>query len=136
MQSYTGKPVHWETIPNIYSSHTMIKESGLPNFLGHRIPVNSQLKPHRWRFHLRDFWDNQLPDLIECGFSLNFDRKNVLESTETNHSLALDNTQHIDSYIAEEISYHAMHGPFTEKKFPLHVSPLMVRDKKTYHYGT
>ena len=51
MQSYTGKPVHWETIPDIYSSHTMIRQSSLPNFLGHRIPVNSQLKPHRCRFH-------------------------------------------------------------------------------------
>ena len=24
MLSYTGQPVHWETIPDIYSSHTMI----------------------------------------------------------------------------------------------------------------
>ena len=61
---------------------------------------------------------------------MDFDRKNVLESTETNHASAFDNTQHIDSYIAEEISYHAMHGPFTEKPFPLHVSPLMVQDKQ------
>ena len=89
MQSYTGKPVHWETIPDIYSSHTMIRQSGLPNFLGHRIPITSQLKPHRWRFHLRDFWDKQLPDLIEFGFPLDFDRKNVLESTETNHASVL-----------------------------------------------
>ena len=56
--------------------------------------------------------------------------KNVLQSKETNHALAFENTQHIDSYIADEISYHAMYGPFTEKPFPLHVSPLMVRDKQ------
>ena len=124
MQSYTKKLVHWETIPDIYSSHTIIKESGLPNVLGHRIPVNSQLKPHTWHFHLRDFSDKQLPDLIEFRFPLDFDRQNALESTETNHASSLDNTHHIDSYFAEETSYKAMHNPFTEKPFPLHVLPL------------
>ena len=119
MQSYTGKPVNWETILDIYSSHTMIRQSGLPNFLGHRIPVNSQLKPHRWRFHLRDFWNNQLPDLIEFGFPLNFDRKNALESTETNHASAFDNTQHIDSLYCRRnfISCHAW--PFHRKTIPI-----------------
>ena len=56
--------------------------------------------------------------------------KLLVLSRETNHASAVDNTQHIDSYTAEEISYQAMYGPFSEKPFPLHVSLLMVRDEQ------
>ena len=43
--------------------------------------------------------------------------------------LALQNTPHFEQYITEELSYGAIHGPYHEKPFPMHTSPLMVRDK-------
>ena len=41
---YTGQEVIWANIPNIIEAHNLIRKSGLPNFLGQRIPVQSQLK--------------------------------------------------------------------------------------------
>ena len=35
----------------------------------------------------------------------------------------------IDAYIAEELSYGAMMGPFDVPPFPLHISPFLTREK-------
>ena len=40
------------------------------------------------------------------------------------------NVQHVQSYIEEELEFNAILGPFDNKPIPLHVSPLMVRDKQ------
>ena len=104
-------------------------QTGVPNFLGVRIHIASQLNPQRWRSYLAKFWDKQLPDLIEFGFPLDFRRDGILHSTETNHLSALQNTTHVEQYITEELSYGAIHGPYHEKPFPMHISPLIVSDK-------
>ena len=41
--TYQGPDVYWETIPDIFQAHRLIKDSGIPNFLGHRIPVQTNL---------------------------------------------------------------------------------------------
>ena len=69
---FTGDPTYWQTLPDIITAHKMIRQSGLPNFLGLRIPVNTQLKVKAWRHHLKEYWD-QLIDLIQYGFPLDFD---------------------------------------------------------------
>ena len=50
----------------------LVRQSGVPNFLGLRIPIPTQLKVDRWRYYLRDYFDQQLSDLIEFGFPLVF----------------------------------------------------------------
>ena len=129
LKTYNGNPVHYDQIPDIITAHNIVTKTGLPNFLGARIPIASQLHPQRWRSYLANFWDKQLPDLIEFGFPLDFCRGGTLQSTEKNHLSALQNTTHVEQYIMEELSYGAIHGPYQEKPFPMHVSPLMVRDK-------
>ena len=74
LQMYTGEPVSYETIQYIISTHLMFKKSGLPNFLKCRIPVKSKLKVDRWHFHLTDYWDQQLPDLLVYGFPIDFNQ--------------------------------------------------------------
>ena len=75
------------------------------------------------------YHDQQLLDL-EFGFPLDFTRNSPLDSTETNHTSALQNSQHVLHYIQEEMKFNAILGLFETKPFPLHVSPLMVRDKQ------
>ena len=58
----------------LFQHNKLIRESGIPNFGGLRNPVHTQLNVKAWRFHLRDYWDQQLVDLIEYGFPLDFDR--------------------------------------------------------------
>ena len=134
LQLYNGDSVRWDSTPYIIHAHHIIKDSGLPIFLGARIPVKSQLKPCRWRYHLKQYWGKQLPDLIQFGFPLDFDRRQLLCSTDKNHTSALENQQHVAHYISEELSYGALYGPPIQIPFAAHMSPLMVRDKHTLHY--
>ena len=112
--------------------HKIITQTGLPNYLGARIPVPSQLRPARWRFHLEKFWDKQIVDLIQYGFPLDFDRNCELQSTEINHTSGLQNVDHIEKYITEECAFNAMYGPFKEPPIELHISPFNDKVKTKF----
>ena len=98
MQSYNGKPVHWDVIPDDFQAHTLITASGKPNFLAARISVASQLNIDKWRLYLSQYWDVQLPDLLEYRFPLDVSRDSQFISAEVNHASALQNTRHVQSY--------------------------------------
>ena len=70
LKLYKGPQITWGTTPSILQAHKLIRQSGVPNFLNCRIPVQTQLYPDRWRHYLTDYWDQQLPDLIQYGFPL------------------------------------------------------------------
>ena len=78
---------------------------------------------------MSDYWDKQLPDLIDYGFPIDFDRTCPLLSTDKNHSSAEQFPRDIQLYLDNEVVYNAMYGPFTEKPIDMHISPLMTREK-------
>ena len=128
LKIYHGPDIFWENIPDILEAHKIICDSGVPNFFKSRIPVPTQLNPERWYFHLQDYWDQQLPDLINYGFPLDFDRKFKLQPTY--HTSAIQYVEHIGQYLSEELKYGAIYGPFKQLPFPVHISPLMTRPKQ------
>ena len=124
---YTGKEVGWGNVPNIVEAHALIRRSGLPNFL--HIPVHSQLNIPMWKQYLHTYWDQQLVDLLQYGFPLDFDRSRQLQVTKINHKSAIDYQDHGSTYIEEELKYGAIYGPFDKKPFSCHVSPFLTRHK-------
>ena len=126
---YTGPETNNKPMPDPLSLHRHVRQSGCPNFLGSRIPVDSKLNIKNWRFHLQNFWDKQLVDLLEYGFPLDFNRNARLVSTEENHSSATKFASDVRTYISEELQHEAMLGPFISKPINLHVSPFMTREK-------
>ena len=102
----------------------------MPNFLNYRIPVQTQLNPDRWGYYLPDYWDNQLPDLIQFGFPLDFDRNCQLSSSDVNPASALKFETHFDAYIQEELEHGALCGPLQDLNCKIHMSPLMTRVKQ------
>ena len=86
----------------------------------------SQLNRAVWRRYISDYWDKQLPDLLEYGFPLDFDRECPLSSSEDNHFSAYQFSRDIDMYLNKEVAYNAMLCPFTNKPIDMHVSPLMT----------
>ena len=52
---YTGDPKYWETIPDIFTAHKLLRQIGLPNVLGLRIPVATQLNVKAWRHYLCNY---------------------------------------------------------------------------------
>ena len=130
LQLYTGDPVYCETISDLIRAHRLIRQSGLPNYLKCRIPVQSGLNIVAWRSHLHGYWDSQICDLLQYGFPLDFDRSLPLLSSEVNHTSAVRSFQSVQEYLKEELQFQAILGPFHEKPIQLHVSPLIVRDKQ------
>ena len=112
LKVYEGPDIVWKKVPDIIEAHKIIRNSGVPNFLKSRIPVPTQLNPQRWYFHLQDYWDKQLPDLIYYGFPLDFDRNSILQPTYQNHTSATQHKDEIEKYITEELNYGAIYGPF------------------------
>ena len=129
LQRYKGPKTKNRPLCNPLQLHKLVKQFGCPNFLGARIPVVSNLNIDNWKFHLKDYWDKQLLDLLEFGFPLDFDTNTVLTSTEENHASATQFVSHVETYIKKEIKHGAILGPFEHKPIDLHVSPFMTRDK-------
>ena len=117
--TYQGSEVYWETIPDIFQAHTLIRQSGVPNFWGMRIPVQTNLHVSNWRKHLAGYFDQQLPDLIQYGFPLDFDRNTQLRSTFQNHASAVEYSSHVMQYIQEKFEHGAIMGPLMSP--PYHV---------------
>ena len=120
---------HQQQHIDVLQAHDLIRQSNTCNFLKCRIPVKSQLKADRWRFYLQGYWDQQLPDLINFGFPLDFDHTAQLISTEDNHKSAIEFSRDVVAYLNEESKYQAILGPFDHKPIQLHLSPFMTREK-------
>ena len=129
LQTYTGPPTQNVASTDPLLLYRRVRESGLPNYMGIRVPVPTNLNIANWRRLLVDYWDNQLVDLLEFGFPLDFDRSCDLISVEDNHKSAIDYKEHVQHYLQEELDYGAILGPFQSKPINLHVSPFMTRDK-------
>ena len=43
---FTGDSIYYDKIPYIIETHRLVRQSGVPNFLGLRIPISTQLKVH------------------------------------------------------------------------------------------
>ena len=127
---YEDKQTGNQPILDIIQLHHLVCQSNCPNFLGCRIPVQTQLKPGAWRHYLQDYWDQQLPNLMEYGFPIDFDRYCPLMSTEVNHTSDHEYGTGIDNYLKEEVAFNAMYGPFQNKPINMHISPTMTREKQ------
>ena len=129
LQTYTGPPTYNPVINDPLLLHKRVRESCLPNYMGIRVPVTTNLNIANWRSFLVDYWDDQLVDLLEFGFPLDFDRSLKLLSVKDNHKSAIDYEEHVNHYLQEELDHGAILGPFKNKPIKLHVSPFMTREK-------
>ena len=110
--------------------HYALRRQGVPNFLGARSPVLSQLNVEAWQSMLGDYWDTQLLDLLRFGFPLDFNRSCNLECEKKNHASANQFPQDVDAYLTEERSFNAILGPFDDSPIQnCHYSPFMTREK-------
>ena len=100
--------------------HDIVKNTKKPNFLKARIPVMSQLKVEVWQELLKDYWDQQLLQLLRFGFPLNFNRNCPLHCEDGNHSSATQFPNDVDTYIKEESSYGAILGLFPKNPIKMH----------------
>ena len=82
-----------------------------------------------WKSYLAGYWDKQIVDLLQYGFPFDFDHSRSLDSTYVNHASAVKFPDHVNHYIATEMKYGAVLGPFHKYPFPYHVSLFLTREK-------
>ena len=115
-----------------FSAHALVKATGKPNYMEARLPVPSQLNVDIWKSLLTEYWDQQLLQLLEFGFPLEFNRNCPLRCDNKNHSSrsAIEYPNDVEAYIKEETEHQAILGPFTKNPIPGgHCSPFMTRSK-------
>ena len=110
--------------------HRIVKETNKPNYMEARLPVKLQLKVDAWKPHLQGYWDEQLLQLIEFGFPLDFNWNCPVNHETGNHKSATEFPNDVDAYIEEELKYDALLGPFESHPIASgHCSPFMSRAK-------
>ena len=124
---FNADPIYYERIPDIIQAHRLVRQSGMPNLLGLRIPIQTQLNVLCWRYYLRDYFDQHHPYLVQFRFPLDFDRNCILGHTMDNH-ISANQFSEVGKYIQGEQSFKAMLGQFNDP-IPLYISPLMTQDK-------
>ena len=92
--------------------HNEVKKYNLPNYLGARIPVESQLNIQAWESLLEGYWDKQLLECLKFGFPLGFNRTCPLNHDKDNHKSAVLFPDHVKKYIEDEQKFGAIIGPF------------------------
>ena len=113
-----------------FSAHALVKATGKPNYMESRLPVPSQLNVDIWKSLLTEYWDQQLLQLLEFGFPLDFNRNCPLRCDNENHSPAIEYPNDVEAYIKEETEHQAMLGPFSKNSISGgHCSPFMTRSK-------
>ena len=118
---------------DIIQTHTKVLQSGVPNFLGCRIPVKSNINIEFFRENLQDYSDNIICEFLEFGAPIGFEGKlNKNEIAITNHRGARDFADDIFNYLKKEASYGSILGPFDKNPFvcEFNISPLNSVSKK------
>ena len=118
--------------PDLALIYTTVRETGVSNYRGARIPIPTPIRAHKWREHLFGYNDTTLADHLQFGFPLGFEGNDPPIPHGKNHASALRDALHIDAYIDKESALGALMGPFKAPPFTpwAHVNPLMTRPKK------
>ena len=82
---------------NEWDVHGIVKATGVPNFSKARVPIKSQLNVQAWKDNLKGYWDQQLCQLVEFGFPLDFNRNCDLRCDRGNHKSVLEFPGDMDS---------------------------------------
>ena len=113
-----------------WDMHGLVRATGVSYFIKARVPIKSQLNVQAWKDNLKGYWNQQLCQLVEFGFPLDFNSKCDLKCDRGNHKSAVEFPGDVDAYIAEELEFGALLGPFCEPPIPSnHSSPFMTQVK-------
>ena len=115
-------------ILSIFDIHALVRATGKHNFMAVKITMKSLLKIKVWKEELVNHWDQQLLQLTEFGFPLDFNRQCPLKFKGKNRTSATDFPADIEAYIQEGHHFDAILGPFHKNLIPGgHCSPFMTR---------
>ena len=131
------RQAYWPDMNPLVEPHTRlvyqaVKETGLPNCMGARLPLKTNINVPAWRAYVDGSpSEKELVDFIEFGFPLAYNGPTVPTLNPSNHLSATQYPHHVQDFIAQEIEHGAIVGPFQDPIFLqwYHTSPMMTRPK-------
>jgi hypothetical protein len=116
----------------ILEVHKLVVASGLPNYIGCRIPLRTKLNIPFWREKLVDYHDQEIIEFLEFGFPLGVIGHIPDNPPCKNHNGANKFPDSIDAYIVEELQAGSIIWPFDKSPFeiPAVFSPLSTVEKR------
>ena len=117
---------------DLAGTYNKVKECGVPNYRGARIPLSHGINIREWRKAAHLLRDKSLPDMLAYGFPSRHMGKTVPAVGLANHSSASRNPGHIKKFLEKETTLGALAGPFRASPFApwCRGNPLMTRPKR------
>ena len=118
---------------DIVATRDCIRGSGVPNAVGCRIPVYSNLNISAWRELTSGFQDSLVVDYLEFGWPIGIDvDASVNSKWVSNHTGARDYPEAIEDYLIQGVNKGHILGPFQVSPFDTGtaISPLNTVPKK------
>ena len=112
-------------------AHKEVSKHNKPNYLGARVQVVLQLNIPLWKSLLANYKYSRVVNYLQFGFPVGLDYENFNYNQQVdNHASANKFPEAVDAYIATEVKYKALVGPFQNDPFAqMHMSPMMTRPK-------
>lgn len=113
--------------------YRLVRDTGIPNALGVRIPIPSKLNIDEWEALLSKSGKyDELLDFVKFGFPMGYLGPESPYDEKYNHSSAVEHPKHIEEFIKNEIMLGGIVGPMPAKPFDqwIHTAPLMTRPKR------
>ena len=104
----------------------------MPNFLGAKRLVHSRFNVDVWSHYLEHYQDRVIIDFLCYGWPINYQSDVLASSSFHNHPSAVKNSSYLSTYIAKELSYQSVFGPFHCNPFNADcvISPLLCVPKR------
>ena len=113
--------------------HNKVSSFNTYNHLGARVSLpHNKINVNKFREYLpKDYDDNVLMQYLEFGFPLGLVEDFILHPSLKNHSSSYEYFSHIDKFMANELKFGGVTGPFNNSPYsPIMISPLMTAPKK------
>ena len=112
--------------------HHKIHSSGLPNYSGCKLQVESNFDFEFLEQHTRDYSDHVVVDFLKYGWPVGVEGVCVSNTRHKNHTDATCFPNHVEKYLKKEFSKNAILGPFSSNPVQgeLFLSPLNSVPKK------
>ena len=122
-----------EEYQDLQIAYQSVRDSGIPNSVGERVLLDTQLNIPAWEKHLKEEKYADILDGIKYGFNSGFlgpiTTMDMSEFTD-NHLSANQYPSQVDEFIRSEIEMGSLKGPFDKPPFEFsHISPLMSKEK-------
>ena len=122
------------SLQELAKANRMVIDSGVPNCLGIRYPVHSNIDILKLRSYLEGYFDEEVCDFLQFGWPIGYTRNIPPVATSVNHKGANEHSDQVDKYLEKELSYQSVIGPIDLKNNPFTVpivtSPLQSVAKR------